>query len=169
MIHVNGKLMLGQSYCMDDRTPIGSCVANAKRLLRAAMASIERQEQAMRRLSGVSRTQKAAPANQGKRWLPEHDAYLIRERNAGTPLSAIADHLGRTEHTVKVRTAVLSGNARKAGGKSPFVPKNRVWSEDEKATVADMMRDGKRAADIAAALGREAGSVESMMKRIRQS
>lgn len=166
MIAAHGRPIL--SYCRDGGTPISNCVSTARRLLRQAMESIERQEQAMRRLSGVSRTQKAAPPNQGKRWKPEHDAYLIRERNAGTPLSAIAAKLGRTEHTVKVRTAVLSENARKLGGNSPFEPKNKVWSEDEKATVAKMLADGKRVADIVAATGRKTGSVEAMVKRLRQ-
>lgn len=156
------------SYCRDGGTTVSSCVATARRLLRSAMEGIERQELAMRALSGVSRAQKAPPPNQGKRWLAEHDAYLIRERNAGASLSAIAAHLGRTEHTVKVRCAVLSESARKSGGNSPFKPKNKAWSEDEKTTAAKMMADGKRAEDIAKAMGRKAGSVESMMKRLRQ-
>lgn len=168
MITVNGKLTLGQGYCRDGGTTISNCVSAARRLLRQAMESIERQEQAMRSLSGTIRKPKAAPPNQHKRWSPEHEAYLIKERNAGTPLSVIASKLERREHAVNKRVHFLVQVAHKAGKPSPFVLKIRPWSKDEVDTCAKMMKDGRRVADIASSLGRRVGSVEAMMKRLRQ-
>lgn len=175
MISVNGKTMLGQSFCAEEGTPISRCAAYARLKLSEAVAALDRQANSIRELREACRAMTKAeasnarkkPANRGK-WTPSEDARVIELRNGGLTCAQIGEEIDRCPDTVKLRIYWLNKWARDKGEPLPIALKFKQWTNPERETALAMSKDGRSVDQIAAALGRTVGGVKVELKRLRR-
>ncbi|RVT90734.1 hypothetical protein EOD42_23315 [Rhodovarius crocodyli] len=106
-------------------------------------------------------------------WLDHEVGQMLSAYQAGVLIQDIADQIGRTPRAVRAKLCALRvlGDNRALREKAPpatsVAPVAGAWSDDDKQFVLLAKREGKTAAEMAAALGRSVNSVKGVIDEMR--
>jgi hypothetical protein len=100
-----------------------------------------------------------------RRYTTDEDRYLIRTHRS-TPAVEQATHLGRSYGSVRLRRRKLMARGKIATTRRAA---NRVWSEDEKATVELLIQQGKGVTAIAREIDRAPTAIDDLLHRNGQT
>ena len=106
-----------------------------------------------------------------KRWSYADDRRLIQLAASSKSVKAIADEMNRppervTQMALRLGISLKSATKPKASQLSRSRPAQRPWSADEQEKLDDLLRAGKDAGEIAAALRRTRQAIYIRLRRL---
>jgi hypothetical protein len=106
-----------------------------------------------------------------KRWSYADDRRLIQLAASSKSVKAIADEMNRppervTQMALRLGISLKSAPKPKASQMSPSRPAQRPWTADEQEKLDDLLRAGKDAGEIAAALRRTRQAIYIRLRRL---
>jgi hypothetical protein len=106
-----------------------------------------------------------------KRWSYADDRRLIQLAASSKSVKAIADEMNRppervTQMALRLGISLKSATKPKASQMSRSRPAQRPWTADEQEKLDDLLRAGKDAGEIAAALRRTRQAIYIRLRRL---
>jgi hypothetical protein len=106
-----------------------------------------------------------------KRWSYADDRRLIQLAASSKSIKAIADEMNRppervTQMALRLGISLKSATKPKASQMSRSRPAQRPWTADEQDELDDLLRAGKDAGEIAAALRRTRQAIYIRLRRL---